>query len=149
MFSFTLSRRTIVYHISFDLKISASSIITLLYTLGMWSAKMRFHMDTGLLTPTLGCCRSKWTSRFAHPHPYLLSHSLPTDNIKPFGRKGCACPHVCRETSGMGSCHTHAVYVEITGHKPTLCTRTALLTSGWTEALISDSLTGHKAFLCG
>lgn len=149
MFSFTPSRRTIFYHIIFYLKISASSIITLLYTLGMWSAKMRLHMDTGLLTQTPGCCRSKWTSRFAHSHPYLLSHSLPTDTIKSFGRRDCVCPHICRETSRTDSCHTHAVCVEITGHKSTLCLRTALLTSGWTEASINDSLTSHKAFLCG
>lgn len=119
------SRRTLFYRISFYLKISASSITILLYTWGMWSTKMSMHMDRGLLTPILSCCRSEWASCFAHSHLYLQSCSLSTHwQRKTFWRKGlCLSPCLHRDQQdGLLPvallCHIHAVYVEITGHNP-------------------------------
>ena len=67
----TLPPNTLFNHISFYLKISASSP-----TCGMWwSIKMNVHMETGLITQLLSSRRSTWVSHFAHPHPYRLSHS--------------------------------------------------------------------------
>ena len=119
-------RRTICHHITLHhTKISASSITTLLYTWGVWSTKMRVHMDRGFLTPVLGCCRSEWASCSAHPHPHLLSHSLSTYwQRKTFWRKGLRLSPCLYEDQQHGLlpvaslCRTHAIQAEIMGHNP-------------------------------